>query len=184
LLPSPNDVKTFVADQNPKKREALIDQLLTRKEFTEMWVMKWSELLQMHSVNNANAGTPYKNVLLYYGWLQDKLANNVPMNKIVEELLSAQGSTISNPPTNYYQTERDTLLVTENVAQVFMGMRIQCAQCHNHPFDRWTMDDYYGFMAFFTQIGRKPTDDPREQIVFNRGSGNAVHPVTKAAVAP
>jgi mono/diheme cytochrome c family protein len=184
LLPSPEEVKSFVADANPKKREALIDQLLNRKEFTEMWVMKWSELLQMHSVNNANEGTFYKNVLLYYGWLQDRLANNVPLNEMVAELLSAQGSTIANPPTNYYQTERDTLLVTENVAQVFMGMRIQCAQCHNHPFDRWTMDDYYGFMAFFTQIGRKTTDDPREQIVFNRGNGNAVHPVTKAAVMP
>jgi len=184
LLPTPDEVKAFVADQNPKKRETLIDQLLGRKEFTEMWVMKWSELLQMHSVNNANEGTFYKNVLLYYNWLQDKLANNVPLDKMVSELLSAQGSTIATPATNYYQTERDTLLVTENVAQVFMGMRIQCAQCHNHPFDRWTMNDYYGFMAFFTQIGRKQTDDPREQIVFNKGNGNSVHPVTKAVVNP
>lgn len=183
LLPTPQEVRTFVADANPKKREALVDQLLQRKEFTEMWVMKWSELLQMHSTDN-NEGTYYKNVLLYYNWLQDRLANNIPMNEIVVELLSSQGSTINNPPTNYYETERETLKVTENVAQVFMGMRIQCAQCHNHPFDRWTMNDYYGFMAFFTQIGRKTTDDPREKIVFNSRGGEAKHPLTNAAVKP
>ena len=83
-------------------------------------------------------------------------------NEMVQELLGANGGTFKNPATNYYQNETDTLKVAENVAQVFMGMRIQCAQCHNHPFDRWTMDDYYGFAAFFAQIGRKGTDDPRE----------------------
>ncbi len=183
LVPSPEQVRTFVADANPKKREALVDQLLQRKEFTEMWVMKWSELLQMHSTEN-NDGTYYKNVLLYYSWLQERIASNKPMNEIVSELLSAQGSTISNPPTNYYETERETLKVTENVAQVFMGMRIQCAQCHNHPFDRWTMNDYYGFMAFFTQIGRKTTDDPREKIVFNSRGGESKHPLTGASMKP
>ena len=74
--------------------------------------------------------------------------------------------------------------MTENVAQVFMGMRIQCAQCHNHPFDRWTMNDYYGFAAFFAQVGRKASDDPRELVVFNAGGGEVPHPVTKAALPP
>ncbi len=71
------------------------------------------------------------------------------------------------PPPNYYQAEQDTLKISENVAQVFMGMRIQCAQCHNHPFDRWTMDDYYSFAAFFSQIGRKRGEDPRELIIYS-----------------
>ena len=118
----------------------------------------------------------YKPMLRYYNWLQDKIANNVPMDQMVQELLGASGGTFANAATNYYQNETDTLKVAENVAQVFMGMRIQCAQCHNHPFDRWTMDDYYSFAAFFSQIGRKTGEDPRETIVFNSGGGEVKHP--------
>ena len=92
-------------------------------------------------------------------------------------ILGANGGTFKNPATNYYQITTDTLKVAENTAQVFMGMRIQCAQCHNHPFDRWTMNDYYGFAAFFSQVGRKPAEDKRETIVFNRGNGEVNHPV-------
>jgi len=182
VLPGAQEVRAFVADKNPKKREALVDTLLQRKEFTEIWVMKWAELLQMHS--NNNQGPYYKNVLLYYNWLADRIGKNIPMNKIVEELLASQGGTIANPAANYWQMERETLKINENVAQVFLGMRIQCAQCHNHPFDRWTLSDYYGFEAFFTQIGRKATDDPRETVIFNSRGGEARHPVTGAVVKP
>ncbi len=108
----------------------------------------------------------------------------MPVNEWVQELLGASGGTFKNPATNYYQNETDILKVSENVAQVFMGMRIQCAQCHNHPFDRWTMNDYYGFAAFFSQIGRKGTDDPRELVVFNSGGGEVTHPVTKQVMKP
>ncbi len=184
VMPKPDDVKSFIADSNPKKRETLIDGLLQRKEFTELWVMKWSELLQVRSGVNNNTAPFYKNALLYYNWLQDKIAKNQPINEIVVDLLSASGGTVSNPPVNYYQTEIDPIKVTENVAQVFMGMRIQCAQCHNHPFDRWTLNDYYGFKSFFTQIGRKNTDDPQEVIIFNSKGGEARHPVTNAVVPP
>ena len=103
---------------------------------------------------------------------------------MVRDLLTASGGTFDNPPTNYFQLERDTLKLSENVAQAFLGMRIQCAQCHNHPFDRWTMDDYYGFAAFFTQIGRKRAADPRETIVFDSGSGEMQHPVKKRPAVP
>jgi hypothetical protein len=106
------------------------------------------------------------------------------MDQMVQELLGASGGTFKNPATNYYQSERDTLKVAENVAQVFMGMRVQCAQCHNHPFDRWTQDDYYGFAAFFSQIGRKGTDDPRETVVFNSGGGEVNHPVGGRVMKP
>jgi hypothetical protein len=134
-------------------------------------------------VNN-NTAPFYKNALLYYNWLQEKIAKNQPINEIVVDLLSASGGTVSNPPVNYYQTEIDPIKTTENVAQVFMGMRIQCAQCHNHPFDRWTLNDYYGFKSFFMQIGRKQTDDPQEVIIYNSKGGDATHPVTGAKVAP
>ena len=159
-----------------------MDELLGRKEFIELWVMKWAELLQIRS-NNTNQ-VSYKSTLLYFNWLKDKLAKNVPFNLIVQELLGSTGGTFTNPATNYYQIERDTLKVAENVAQVFMGMRLQCAQCHNHPFDQWTMNDYYGFAAFFAQIGRKPAEDPRETVVFDSRGGEVNHLVTKQPVKP
>jgi hypothetical protein len=175
VLPTAEEYKRFMASRDPKKREKLVDELLGRKEFAELWVLKWAELLQIRSSNQVS----YKAMLLYYNWLQDKIARNVPVNEWVQELLGATGGTFKNPATNYYQNETDILKVAENVAQVFMGMRIQCAQCHNHPFDRWTMNDYYGFAAFFSQIGRKGTDDPRETIVFNSRGGEVAHPVTR-----
>ncbi|MDG2122105.1 MAG: PSD1 and planctomycete cytochrome C domain-containing protein [Verrucomicrobiales bacterium] len=184
MLPSNDEIAAFVADATPDKRTRLVDDLLSRKEFVEMWVMKFAELLQIRSVNQGNNRVSYKAALLYHNWLKDKFARNVPMNEIVKEILSATGGTFSNPATNYYQTETDNLKVSENVAQVFMGMRLQCAQCHNHPFDRWTQNDYYGWAAFFTQIGRKQAEDPRETIVYNRGGGEVQHPITKVNAIP
>lgn len=180
IVPTPERVTQFVADADPEKRSKYIDEMLARKEFVEIWVMKWSELLKVRSTQQVS----YKSALLYYEWLKQRIANDVPVNQMVEELLSSQGGTFDVPATNYYQTEQDNLKVSENVAQVFLGMRIQCAQCHNHPFDRWTMDDYYGFSAFFAQIGRKRGEDPRELVIFNRGAGETKHPVTKQNVAP
>jgi hypothetical protein len=177
-LPTPDEYARFMVSTLPNKRDLLVDELLDRKEFAELWVLKWAELLQIRSSNDVS----YKAMLLYYGWLQEKIAKNVPTDEWVKELLGANGGTFKNPATNYYQLERDVLKVTENVAQVFMGMRIQCAQCHNHPFDRWTMDDYYSFASFFTQIGRKGTDDARELVVFNSGGGEIAHPVRKQAM--
>jgi hypothetical protein len=180
ILPTPEEYARFMISSLPNKRELLVDELLDRKEFAELWVLKWAELLQIRSSNQVSA----KAMLLYYNWLQEKLAKNTPVDQWVQELLGANGGTFKNPATNYYQNETDILKVTENVAQVFMGMRIQCTQCHNHPFDRWTMDDYYGFQAFFKQIGRKGTDDPREIVVFNSGGGEVTHPVGGRVMAP
>jgi hypothetical protein len=181
MLPSPDEYARFMVSTLPNKRELLVDELLDRKEFAELWVLKWAELLQVRT--DPNNVSP-KAMLLYYTWLQDKIARNVPTDEWVKELLGASGGTFKNPASNYYQIERDILKVTENVAQVFMGMRIQCAQCHNHPFDRWTMDDYYGFASFFSQVGRKPGDDPRELVIFNAGGGEVNHPVKGTPMPP
>jgi len=181
-LPTAEEFNQFMARKEPNKRDLLVDELLGRKEFVEMWVMKFSELLQIRS--DGNQRMSYKSALLYFNWLNEKLSDNVPMNKIVQELLGATGGTFSNPATNYYQIEQETLKISENVAQVFMGMRMQCAQCHNHPFDRWTMDDYYSFAAFFSQVGRKNAEDPRERIIFNSGGGNVSNPVSKEVMKP
>ncbi len=180
LLPTPEEYDRFMNDKAPNKREKLVDELLGRKEFAELWVLKWAELLQIKSSQQVS----YKAMLLYYNWLQEKIAKNVPVDQWVQELLAAKGGTFKSPATNYYQIETDTLKITENVAQVFMGMRVQCAQCHNHPFDRWTMNDYYGFAAFFAQIGRKGTDDPRELVIFNSGGGEVAHPVGGRVMKP
>ena len=180
LPPTVEEYDRFMASTAPDKRAKLIDELLERKEFSEIWVNKWAELLQVKS----SVQISYKAMFLYYNWLVEKLSKNMPMDEMVQELLGANGGTFKNPATNFYQGTTDTLALTENVAQVFMGMRIQCAQCHNHPFDRWTQNDYYGFAAFFSQIGRKRGEDYRETIVFNSGGGEVKHPVDGTVMKP
>lgn len=180
LTPTEEETQAFVQSSEPDKRSQVIEELLQRKEFTEVWVSKWAEWLMMRSSNQVSQ----KSIILYYQWLVDQIANNVPMDKMVKDILSASGGTFTTPQTNFYELDRDQLKVAENVAQIFMGMRIQCAQCHNHPFDRWTQDDYYNFAAFFSQVGRKRGEDYREQIVFNRGGGEVRHPVTGQNATP
>ncbi|MFN0055270.1 MAG: DUF1549 domain-containing protein [Planctomycetales bacterium] len=179
-LPTIEEYQRFIASGDADKRDRLIDELLGRKEFTELWVGYWAEWLMVRSSNVIS----YKAMLLYYNWLAEQIGNNVPLDKMTQNLLGANGGTFKTPQTNYYQNETDTLKVAENVAQVFMGMRIQCAQCHNHPFDRWTQDDYYSFAAFFSQVGRKGSEDYRETIVFNSGGGEVAHPVGGRVMAP
>jgi len=180
-LPTPDEVEKFSQDKDPARRDRLVEQLLSRKEFAELWVMKWAELLQIRSRDNR---VYPKATELYFEWLRDQMLTNVPLDRIVQGLLTASESNFRNPAANYYQIEPDALKMAENTAQVFLGMRIQCAQCHNHPFDRWTMNDYYGFAAFFAQVGHKPGDDPRETVIFDRSEGEVKHPVTGAAMRP
>lgn len=179
-LPTFDEYSRFMSNADPEKRNKLIDELVARKEFTEIWVGYWAEWLMVRSSNVIS----YKAMLLYYNWLADQIGRNVPLDKMVQTLLGANGGTFKVPQTNYYQNETDTLKVAENVAQVFMGMRVQCAQCHNHPFDRWTQDDYYSFAAFFSQVGRKGGEDYRETIIFNSGGGEVAHPVGGRVMAP
>ncbi len=182
-LPTPADRERFLASADPNKRVDLVDELTHRKEFTEVWVMKWAELLQIRTFNNGPQQVSYKAALSYYGWLRERIAAKVPFNEIVRQILSSEGGTFESPATNFFQIEQDVLKLTENAAQIFMGTRIQCAQCHNHPFDRWTMDDYYGFASFFAQVKRKPAEDPRERIIFD-GDGEVQNPVTKQNAKP
>ena len=180
LLPTLEQYEAFMADGDVQKREKLVDSLLERKEFAEIWAMKWAELLMVKSNNQVS----YKAMFLYSNLLTNKIASGVPLDQMVREVLSANGGTFKNPSTNFYQIERDTLKTAENVAQIFMGIQTQCAQCHNHPFDRWTMDDYYSFAAFFRQIGRKTGEDYRETIVFDQRGGEVKHPVTNQVMKP
>jgi len=179
-LPSPEELRAFQADPAADKRSRMINQLLESPDFTELWVMRWAELLQIRTSN----GVSPKGLLLYDRWLRERVRAGVTIDKIVKELLPATGGTFENPATSYYQTETTPQLLAENVAQSFLGTRIQCAQCHNHPFDRWTMDDYYGFASFFSQVGYKQAQDPREIMIFNAAAGGLKHPVGDRDAVP
>ena len=182
LLPTSAEVTKFATDSAPDKRTKKVDELLARKEFVDVWALKWSELLQIRTDPNNNGA--YKSTLGYYTWLHDQLEKNVPINQIAHDIISATGSTLETPAAQFYQLEQDPLKLAENTAQAFFGIRIQCSQCHNHPFDRWTMDDYRGFVAFFTQVARKNGEDPRERIIYNRGEGESRHPVGDRVIPP
>lgn len=180
MLPTPAERDNFLADTDPAKRAKLIDALIERDEFLDLWVMKWAEMLQVRTVN----GVSPKGLQLYDQWLREKVRSGATIDQILQELVPATGGTFQNPATGYYQTETTPQLLAENVAQAFLGTRIQCAQCHNHPFDRWSMDDYYGFAAFFSQVGYKQAQDPREITVFNAATGDMKHPLGNRPVKP
>lgn len=182
-LPTQAEWQAFLSDNAVNKRDKWIDHLLDRPEFSEIWSMKWAELLQIRTFDNGAQQVSYKAALGYYQWLQQRIAANRPLNEIFRELLSSEGGTFDVPATNFFQIEQDVLKLTENIVQVFTGMRVQCAQCHNHPFDRWSMNDYYGFASFFAQVKRKNAEDPRERIVFD-ADGEVPHLVTKKPVPP
>ncbi len=181
VLPTVEETEAFLANEAPDKRAQLIDKLLKRPEFAEVWAMKWAEALR---VSTAGMNLNEKSLHRYNDWLRHAIMSNMPLDELVRELLSAEGGNFTAPAANFYLVETDPKLMAENVAQVFMGVQMQCAQCHNHPFERWTMDDYYSFAAFFAQVGRKQGSDPRETIVFNSGTGAVNHLVDNRPMEP
>ncbi|TWT98186.1 hypothetical protein Pla108_23430 [Botrimarina colliarenosi] len=180
-LPTPEEAAAFAADDSAAKRETRIDALLKDPGFAQVWGLKWAELLLVRTLPNR---VEYKPMFLYSRWLTEQIDSGRPLDEMVRDLLAASGSSFDTPQVNFYQIEPDPKKIAENVAQTFCGIRLQCAQCHNHPFDRWTMDDYYAFTAFFAQIQRKAGEDYREVFLFNRGSGEAKHPVDNRNMKP
>ena len=180
-LPTPEEAQSFMADTAPDKRNQLIDKLLQRPEFADVWAMKWADVLKVQQVANI---LDRKGVNRYNDWIRNAITTNVPVDQMVRQILTAEGGNFTNPATNFYVLDTDPLLMAENVAQVFFGIKLQCAQCHNHPFERWTMDDYYSFAAFFGQVGRKASSDPRETVIFNRASGEVPNLRNGAQMAP
>jgi Protein of unknown function (DUF1549)/Protein of unknown function (DUF1553) len=179
-LPTREEYERFMGDTNPSKRKVLAESLLARPEAADMWAAEWADLLMIRELPNVMSD---KAVDLYFQWLRDQFRENRPLNEVVHELLTASGHTFTEPASNFYAMEGDKLKLSENVAQLFLGIRLQCAQCHNHPFDRWTMDDYYSFAAFFAGVYRKPDEDYRQWTVF-AGGGETNHPVRGVAMPP
>lgn len=178
-LPSIVETRAFLADTNPWKRSKLIDSLLERPEYATFWALKWGDLLRLGNKRITPPG-----VHKFHHWLVNAVAQNMPYNEFARELITASGSTFANPAANYYRTAADTNECTETTSQVFLGVRIQCAKCHNHPFERWTQDNYYGIGAFFNRIERKPGAVPDEVVVFASREGEITQPRTGKQMPP
>ncbi|MDA0808497.1 MAG: DUF1553 domain-containing protein [Planctomycetota bacterium] len=178
-LPTIEEVDRFLANQSPGKRKRLIDELLDRPEYSLFWAQKWGDLLR---VSRKQIGL--ESVFKFSQWLQAAVAHNMPYDQFARELLTASGSTITSPAGNYYRTAGETLDAMESTAQLFMGTRIQCAKCHNHPFERWTQSNYYGLASFFNRIERRKTDRPEEVILWTQSSGEVHHPAYGRVMKP
>ena len=179
LLPTPEEVQAFLTDPSPDRRTKLVDRLLARPEFADFWTLKFADILRANGRLIETKGTHAFN-----RWIRSNLERNTPLDVFVRELLTANGSTLRNPAANYYRISRDPENSTETTAQLFLGVRIQCAKCHNHPFERWTQDDYYGFAAFFSRIKRKPGTMPEDEVVYGTDSGEVRQPRTGKTMKP
>ncbi len=182
IIPTAAEVKAFLADTSPDKRTKLIDALLTRPEFADYWAQKWGDLLR-----NEEKSLDRKGVTVFHRWIRNWIADDKPLTDFAKEILTARGSTYGTPPANFYRAVRDPYLRAESVAQVFLGLRVSCARCHNHPFDFWTQDDYHRFAAVFARIDYRIVDNKRnddldkhefvgEQIVVSKGDGELTLP--------
>lgn len=178
-LPTIEEADRFLADASQEKRKQLIDELLARPDFALFWSQKWGDLLR---VSRKQIGL--NSVFKYSQWLQAAISNNMPYDQFARELLTASGSTITSPAGNYYRTAGETLDAMESTAQLFMGTRIQCAKCHNHPFERWTQSNYYGLASFFNRVERRKTDQPEEVILWTKNSGDVHHPADGRVMKP
>lgn len=181
-LPTPEDVRAFLADPAPSrlKRSKRIDKLLASPAFVDQWTVKWSDLLQSSRKFLGEKGT--------YGfreWIRESIETNKPYDKMVRELLSSSGSTYDNPAANFFRTTREPKPTMEKTTQVFLGVRMVCAQCHDHPFERWTQNQYYQMAAFFSAVGLRPGFEVGEEIVYNQRTDYEIkHPKDGHTVAP
>ena len=155
-LPTGEEACAFVADQSSDKRARLVDDLLSRPEFAEMWAQKWSDL-----VRNEEKTLDAIGVERLHDWMRQRFAEDVPINQFVSDLIASRGSTYENPPANFWRAHREPFVRAETTAQVFLGVRLQCAKCHNHPFDKWSQDEYYQWSSVFEGVDYEIVDNNR-----------------------
>lgn len=182
ITPNVAEVRAFLADTSADKRAKLIDTLLARPEFADFWAQKWGDLLR-----NEEKSLDRKGVTIFHRWIRNWISEDKPLTDFAREILTARGSTYTTPPANFYRAVRDPYLRAESIAQVFLGLRVSCARCHNHPFDVWTQDDYHRFAAVFARIDYRLVDNKRnddldkhefigEQFVVSKGDGELTLP--------
>jgi hypothetical protein len=180
-LPTEQEVTAFLARSDEDKRDRLIDDLLRSPDYADFFAGKWSALLKNR---RDNAGDIVAN-FAFHAWIRDSLLANKPYDRFVRELLAATGDVVGNPPVAWYKRVKEPKQQIEDVAQLFLGVRMQCAQCHHHPFERWSQDDYYALVAFFNQVGRKPSSTQGLDLIFHkRGIATATNVKTGLPVKP
>jgi hypothetical protein len=196
LLPKADEVRQFVADERPLrvKREELIDRLIGNPAYVEHWTNKWADLLQ---VNRKYLGDVGASALR--GWIQEAVAMNMPYNEFVYQILTASGSTRENPAAAYWKVLREPSEAMENTTHLFLAVRFNCNKCHDHPFERWTQDQYYRLTAYFAQVGRKEdpafsgqriggsavdSAQPLVEVIYDSGSGETTHERTGQLTSP
>ncbi|MGD9722600.1 MAG: DUF1549 domain-containing protein [Pirellulales bacterium] len=180
-LPTPEETEKFLADTNPNKREAWIDSLLASTAYADFFANKWNAILRNKRRTEADA----RGTRVFHDWVRDSLHANLPFDQFARQLLTATGEIGRNPPVAWYREVNEVNEQVEDTAQLFLGLRIQCARCHHHPFEKWSQQDYYGFAAFFSRLQRKPgAQVSEERVVFSRGAATATNPKTQQAVPP
>jgi hypothetical protein len=181
LPPTPERVRAFLADATPmrQKRDRLIEELLDSPAYNDHWTNKWSDLLE---VNRKFLGE--KGAWVFRDWIYRSIAQNKPYDRFVREILTASGDALQNPPASYFRIIREPTTATENTTQLFLGVRFSCNKCHDHPFERWTQNQYYQMAAFFSQVGVKPADQPEDEVVYDKAVADPIiQPRTGKAVA-
>jgi hypothetical protein len=182
-LPTPEEVRAFLDSKDPKKREKAIEKVLERPEFIDWWALKWGDLLRIN-----RTAIQEKGMWSFHNWVRAQIRDNVPIDRFVRDIVTAEGSTFIDGPANFFQIGRGFEEWSETTTQLFLGVRIGCAKCHHHPFEKWSQDDYYGMAAFFTRIGTKNSQEfglvGRETVIFIRAAGEARHPRKGGVVKP
>ena len=174
-LPSPTEVREFLADARTDKRARVVEALFTRPEFADYWALKWSDWLR---VDRQALG--HKGAYAYYKWIRDSFASNKPMDRFARELLEADGMVADHPAANFYKVAKDPGDAAAMLSQALLGVRIECAKCHHHPFDRWSQDDYFGMQAFFVPMTFKST--PRGEMLLATKNDVTKHPRSGANI--
>ena len=183
-VPTPEECQTFLADTAPDKRTRLIDRLLEQPEYANHWATKWADLLRP---NPYRVGV--KAVFNFDAWIRDAFRRNLPYDQFVRQVVTAQGSTWHNGSATLFRDRREPDELTTIISQLFLGIRLECAKCHHHPFESYGQEDFYGFAAYFARVGRKgigisPPISAGEEIVFSRDSGTVAHPLTGEVLSP
>ena len=174
-LPTLEESDAFLQSEDPEKRNMWIDRLLASTDYADYFANKWSAILRNKRRNDNDKLSTYS----FYQWIRNSLHENKPYDQFVGEIVTATGSPANNPAVTWFREVKDQAAQVEDTAQLFLGLRIQCARCHHHPFEKWSQQDYYGFAAFFSRIGRKKADMPGMDRVFhNRGKASANNPKT------
>ncbi|MFO0870030.1 MAG: DUF1549 and DUF1553 domain-containing protein [Pirellulales bacterium] len=180
-LPTVDEATAFLSQTSPDKRDQWIEELLRSSDYADYFANKWTALLK----NRRDDTSDIVSNFAFHAWVRDSLLANKPYDQFVRELLAATGTVLGNPPVAWYKRVKEPKQQIEDVAQLFLGVRMQCAQCHHHPFERWSQDDYYSLAAFFTQVGRKPSATRGEDLIFHRrGRATATNVKTGVALPP